>query len=221
MTEQNAGEDIEFLNLCAGLGGNRLLLQGVKVTAVELNEEIAEEYQRQFPQDTVIVGDAGEYLKKNYQRFGYVWGSPPCQKNSRMVLSGRNRTPDFPDLTVYEWAIFLKQYFKGNWCIENVIPYYKPLIEAQKIGRHLFWANYAINDRVVVPEFKNMMNRQNLTAKKQLQDWLGIHYEKTIYYGNNHCPTQVLRNCVHPLLGSMFLFANSTNQHSPTFLGIF
>ena len=27
-------------------------------------------------------------------------------------------------------------YFKGKYCVENVIPYYEPLIPAQKRGRH-------------------------------------------------------------------------------------
>jgi DNA (cytosine-5)-methyltransferase 1 len=51
------------------------------------------------------------------------------------------------------------------------------------------------------PKFKNFINRQNLSDKKDLMDWLGIHYEKNIYYEGNHCPTQILRNCVHPLVG--------------------
>jgi hypothetical protein len=37
--------------------------------------------------------------------------------------------------------------------------------------------------------------------KKMLMDWLDIHYEKNIYYKDNHCPTQILRNCVHPDVG--------------------
>ena len=27
------------------------------------------------------------------------------------------------------------------------------------------------------------------------------YYEKNIYYEGNHCPTQILRNCVHPEVG--------------------
>jgi DNA (cytosine-5)-methyltransferase 1 len=34
-----------------------------------------------------------------------------------------------------------------------------------------------------------------------MMDWLGIHYEENIYYEGNHCPVQILRNCVHPELG--------------------
>ena len=39
------------------------------------------------------------------------------------------------------------------------------------------------------------------SKRKELREWLDIHYEGNIYYKDNHCPGQVLRNCVHPDLG--------------------
>lgn len=39
---------------------------------------------------------------------------------------------------------FLDNYFNGKYVVENVIPYYEPLIPAQKRGRHLYWANFNI-----------------------------------------------------------------------------
>ena len=153
---------------------------GVEVTAVEMDPEIAQVYIDNFPDDTMIIGDAHQYLLDHYSEFDFVWGSPPCQSHTRMIRSGRNRKPRYADLRLYEEILFLKHNFKGDWVIENVIPYYEPLIKAKKLGRHLFWSNFDISDEVVVPEFKNMINRQNLTAKKQLQDWLGIYYEKKL-----------------------------------------
>lgn len=50
------------LNLYAGLGGNRKKWQGVAVTAVEMEEDIANVYKQNFPNDTVIIGDAHQYL---------------------------------------------------------------------------------------------------------------------------------------------------------------
>ena len=47
----------------------------------------------------------------------------------------------------------------------------------------------------------------NVAGKLAMQDWLGIHYPENIYYGSNHCPAQILRNCVHPLLGAQILAA--------------
>lgn len=192
---------MNVLNLYAGLGGNRKNWGGgVSVTAIELDEKIAAVYKRLYPQDVVIVADAHQYLLDHYSEFGFVWDSPPCQGNSKMIRSGRNRKPRYPDLKLYEEVLFLRHNYSGLWVVENVVPYYEPLIKAKKLGRHLFWSNFTISD-FEPPKFSDMMNRQNLVAKKQLQDWLGIHYEENIYYGNNHCPTQILRNCVHPDLG--------------------
>ena len=38
----------------------------------------------------------------------------------------------------------MQNYFKGKFCVENVIPYYEPLIHAQKRGRHLYWTNFVL-----------------------------------------------------------------------------
>jgi DNA (cytosine-5)-methyltransferase 1 len=191
---------MNVLNLYAGIGGNRKLWADCQVTAVEMDPDIAEVYKSQFPDDTIIIGDAHEYLLRYLDDFDFIWSSPPCQSHSRMIRSGRNRKLRYADMKLYEEILLLKHNFKGKWVVENVVPYYEPLIPSKKLGRHLFWSNFPISN-VHVPEFKNMMNRQNLTAKKQMQDWLGIHYEKNIYYGDNHCPTQILRNCVHPDIG--------------------
>jgi len=191
----------KVLNLCAGLGGNRQKWINCEVTAVELNPEIAEVYKTQFPNDIVIIGDAHQYLLDHYLEYDFIWDSDPCQSHSRMIRSGRNRKPTYPDMRLYEKILFLQYNFKGLWVVENVVPYYEPLIKPNiQLGRHLVWSNFPIIN-MIVPTFKNMMNRQNLTAKKQMMDWLGIHYEKNIYYGENHCPTQILRNCVHPDMG--------------------
>jgi len=102
---------------------------------------------------------------------------------------------------LYEEIIFLQTYFKGGWVVENVKPYYKPLIPPTAVvGRHYFWSNFDIQvDDVARP--KNFINKQNLASQKELQDWLGIHYEEKLYYNGNHDICQVLRNCVHPYIG--------------------
>jgi len=107
----------------------------------------------------------------------------------------------YPDMSLYQEVIFLEHFFKGPWVVENVKPYYKPLITPQIIGRHSFWCNFDITFVADVARPKNFINEQNLKAKDMLMDWLGIHYEENIYYEGNHCPTQILRNCVHPDLG--------------------
>jgi DNA (cytosine-5)-methyltransferase 1 len=47
----------------------------------------------------------------------------------------------FPDMKLYEEIIFLQNYFKGRWVVENVISYYEPLIQPQLIQRHYIWSN--------------------------------------------------------------------------------
>ena len=98
---------------------------------------------------------------------------------------------------LYQEIIYLQHFFKGSWVVENVVPFYTPLIEGKTVGRHLYWSSFEISG-YVEPKPKNFINLANLAGKKKLMDWLGIHYEENIYYGSNHCPAQILRNCVHP-----------------------
>jgi DNA (cytosine-5)-methyltransferase 1 len=197
------------LNLYAGIGGNRKLWKDVKVTAVEIDPKIAEVYRSQHPDDEVIVGDAHQYLLEHANEFDIIWSTPPCQGNTRMIRSGRNRKPRYPDLMLYEEIIFLEHNFKGNWIVENVSPYYRPLIEPRKkVGRHLFWSNFEF-EAEDVKRPKGFIafgyTKQKQSTSQELKDWLGIHYEGNIYYNGNNCPAQVLRNCVHPLLGNQIL----------------
>lgn len=198
---------MKVLNLYAGVGGNRLLWKDVDVTAVELNPKIAAVYQRFHPSDEVIIGDAHEYLLSNYSRFDFVWTSRPCQTHTKMMKATRHAKRVFPDFGLYEEITFLKHFFTGLYCVENVVPYYEPPIApTNRIGRHLFWANFPF-DVEDVPRPSGFINRCNLDGKKALMDWLGIHYEENIYYGTNHCPAQILRNCVHPKIGQQILEA--------------
>lgn len=130
---------MKVLNLYAGIGGNRKLWPDTaSVTAVEYSQDIADVYQAQYPADTVEVCDAHEYLLQNHQHFDFVWSSPPCQSHSKMIRSGRNRKPRYPDLRLYEEILLLQNDFDGKWVVENVVPYYTPLIAPERRGRHLF-----------------------------------------------------------------------------------
>ncbi len=191
---------MKILNLYAGLGGNRKNWKGVDVTAVEYTKKIADVYKKLNPGDEVIVADAHEYLLNNYQDFDFIWSSPPCQSHTRMIRSGKNRSPRYPDLRLYEEILLLTHNFNGLWVVENIRPYYAPLIKAKKVGRHLFWSNFDFDcDEVKQPH--NFINKTNVKGSEDLKKWLGIEYEGNIYYEGNHCPAQVLRNCVHPSIG--------------------
>jgi DNA (cytosine-5)-methyltransferase 1 len=105
-------------------------------------------YQERFPNDKVIVADAHQYLLDHYKEFDFIWSSPPCPTHSRMRYSQaknskkENYKAVYPDMKLYQEIIFLDNYFKGKYCVENVIPFYEPLIYAKKRGRHLYWTNF-------------------------------------------------------------------------------
>lgn len=146
---------MKVLNLYACLGGNRYKWDEVakeanikiEVTAVELDEEAARLYQERFPNDKVIIADAHQYLLDNFKQFDFIWSSPPCPSHSKVRVSQKTRENFkfiYPDLKLYEEIIFLDNFFSGKYVVENVTPYYEPLIAGQKRGRHLYWTNFTL-----------------------------------------------------------------------------
>lgn len=158
----------KVLNLYACLGGNRYKWDEVakdanidlEVTAVELDEEAARLYQERFPNDIVIVADAHQYLLDYYKDFDFIWSSPPCPTHSKVRISQKNRKTfknEYPDLKLYEEILLLKHQYNGKYCVENVIPYYEPLIPAQKRGRHLYWTNFTLPNNIDREEGKGIV----------------------------------------------------------------
>jgi DNA (cytosine-5)-methyltransferase 1 len=193
---------------CSGLGGesNEWDDEKYQITHVEIDKKIADNLALRKPNRHIVNMCAFEYLLNCYKEFDFIWFSPPCQGNSRMIRSGRNRKPRFPDLRIYELKIFLDYNFTGDYVIENVIPYYEPLIEpTAKISRHLFWSNFPIDSKIEINQPLDFINRGSVADAQIFKEWLGIHYEGNIYYNGNHCPVQVLRNCVHPKIGNHIL----------------
>jgi len=195
---------MRILNLYAGIGGNRKLWNDCEVTAVEIDPKIAKIYQENFPDDSLVIGDAHDYLEKHFQEFDFIWSSPPCQSHSKMDRANYRNAPRYANMALYEEIILLETYFQGLYVVENVVPYYGALLPATKIGRHLFWTNFEF-DAEDVPRPKDFINTNRVAQKQGLMDWLGIHYQGNIYYNGNHCPLQILRNCVHPKLGIQIL----------------
>tara|TARA_R110001632_G_scaffold200942_1_gene323702 strand:+ start:507 stop:1211 length:705 start_codon:yes stop_codon:yes gene_type:complete len=157
-----------ILNLYACLGGNRYKYDevaeeaGIKieVTAVELDEELASLYQERFPKDKVIVADAHQYLLDHYNEFDFIWSSPPCPTHSRMRKTNtgegeRKSKATYPDMKLYQEILLLQHFFKGKYCVENVIPYYNPLIPGKKRGRHLYWTNFNLPNDLKERKFSN------------------------------------------------------------------
>ena len=176
---------MKILNLYACLGGNRYKWNDVKsdidVTAVELDPECARLYQERFPNDKVIIADAHQYLLDHYKEFDFIWSSPPCPSHSRVRISQKNRKTfiaKYPDMKLYEEIIFLDNHFNGKYCVENVLPYYDPLIPAKKRGRHLYWTNFNLPNNVNERKcFKNMIERGDIKDLSDFHDYDFLKYK--------------------------------------------
>lgn len=187
----------KVLNLYACLGGNRYKWTDCEVTAVELDEELAILYQERFPNDKVIVADAHQYLLENYKDFDFIWSSPPCPSHSRARFWGfgkNGKKPIYPDMSLYEEIIFLQHHFTGKYVVENVIPYYQPLITAQERDRHLYWTNFnlpmSLNGRV-----KHFGDSKN-GSTETLSSWSEFHNYDFSKYKGNQLLLKIARNLV-------------------------
>ena len=197
---------MKILNLYAGIGGNRRFWSNDHdITAVEYKPEIAKIYSDFFPNDKMVIGDAHQYLLEHFSEFDFIWSSPPCPTHSQLgrlrVLSNSKKTgaylskAKYPDMKLYEEIILLKHFFKGKYCVENVIAYYKPLIAPIILGRHHFWTNFQVSDLKLPAD--------NID-KGKVSDWeKRFGYDLSGYKGIEK--RLVLRNCVVPELGKHIL----------------
>jgi DNA (cytosine-5)-methyltransferase 1 len=135
----------KILNLYSCLGGNRKHWDNCEVTSVEINPDLCELYSRLYPNDRVICADAHRFLLSNFQDYDFIWSSPPCTSHSRARYAVKSLVPLYPDMTLYQEIILLNKHCQGFFVVENVIPYYEPLIQGCKIGRHIFWSNLNLN----------------------------------------------------------------------------
>ena len=192
---------MKILNLYACLGGNRYKWGDEhEITALELDQELAKLYQERFPNDKVIVADAHQYLLDNYKEFDFIWSSPPCPTHSRARFARRNTTkPAYPDMKLYEEIIFLNKWFDGKYVVENVIPYYEPLITAKKRGRHLYWTNFNL------PNNLNERKSTIMEGKDEVSQWCKFHeYDFRKYKGKQRID-KVARNLVDYEAGKTIL----------------
>ena len=203
----------KVLNLYAGIGGNRKLWENVEVTAVEWDEEKAEVYRDHFPDDEVVVADAHEYLKENYTEYDFIWASPPCPTHSRIrklgAGEGEQNDAVYPDMKLYQEILFLKGYFDGDWAIENVKPWYEPLIDANDVGRHYIWSNFHVSD-ITLPSQNNQYG--------SVEDWEELYgFDLSKWDLTNAKKQKMLRNCVHPKLGKHVFEAATKNRQTKLF----
>jgi DNA (cytosine-5)-methyltransferase 1 len=185
---------IKVLNLYACLGGNRYKwdeVADIEVTAVELDPEAARLYQERFPNDKVVVADAHQYLLDHYKEFDFIWSSPPCPSHSKARFARKSTTTAiYPDFKLYEEVVFLDNYFDGKYCVENVVPFYEPLIAGKKRGRHLYWTNFNLpND---LQERKVSIMEGNDEVKR----WCEFHDYDFYQYNGSQTTVKMARNLV-------------------------
>ncbi len=194
---------MKILNLYAGIGGNRKLWGNENdITAVEIDPDIAAIYKEFYPNDNVIIGDAHEYLRTNFRDFDFIWASPPCPTHSVLQMSRfYDEKLKYPDMTLYQEIIWLKTFFKGKWVIENVKPYYTPLIQPSfSIDRHYFWSS----DFILTSQFNNEYTSIRDNSQKMAETY-GFDLSKF----KNVEVRKVLRNCVVPEIGK-YIFEKIT-----------
>ncbi len=99
-------------------------------------------------------------------------------------------------MRLYQEIIFLNANAECDWVIENVKPYYKPLIEpTATLQRHNFWSNFSIPEKT----FKKSNIRSEQISL--LQERHGFDLSE-IKIKNKR---QVLRNCVESDIGKFIL----------------
>lgn len=198
---------MRVLNLYAGIGGNRTLWSNCEITAVEIDRNIAKAYSELFPNDTIYCCDAHNFLIGNFDKFDFIWSSPPCPTHSRTSssLSGYNIFR-FPDMRLYEEVVFLKHFCKCKWVVENVISYYDPLIQPTiTIDRHYYWSNFTISDLSIERDYdvsratkETLSERQNIVLPEWISD-----------------KRKLLRNAVLPEIG-LHIFEEMKNSNVKT-----
>ena len=205
---------MKILNLYACLGGNRYkwneVKEDIEVTAVELDPEAARLYQERFTNDIVIVADAHQYLLDHYKEFDFIWSSPPCPSHSRARYwnsSNYDTTTEaiYPDLKLYEEILFLQHYYKtGKFVVENVIPYYEPLIAAQKRSRHLYWTNFTLPTDLKERQYRISGNKEN-PQKDELKNLCKFHEYDFSKYKGEQSVIKMARNLVDYEAGKTIL----------------
>jgi DNA (cytosine-5)-methyltransferase 1 len=216
-TVEYVDEPLKVLNLYAGIGGNRRLWgDDVDVTAVELDAEIADIYRDNFPEDTVIEADAHEYLPEHLDEFDFIWSSPPCPTHSQMErVNHKQGGIRYPDMSLYQEVVLLRnnaEYYDFQYCVENVVSYYEPLIQPQEVGRHYYWSN------VEVAEVDTPLLRKRSSESRSERNDIGSgfdrkRHEKVLGFNlseydlSDSKKQKALKNCVQPEQGKAILDA--------------
>lgn len=167
---------MKCLTLFAGGGGADLGLRNTginTVVAIEREQWIALNFKLNFPETTIIIGNA---LFHNYSQWkdggiDLIWASPPCTGFS----NARDKTlPDCPDNDA-GWAIVesCKVLNPNHLIIENVPPYLKSEVY-QGVRNELFGLGYWLSETIVnAADFGIPQNRKRLIVRGVKSGFIG------------------------------------------------
>ena len=102
-------------------------------------------------------------------------------------------------MKLYQEILFLQHYFKGKYVVENVIPYYQPLIESKKRGRHLYWTNFNLPNDLKDRRFAISQ------TKNELQELCKFHEIDLSIYNGTQSKVKIGRNLVDYEAGKTIL----------------
>ena len=103
-------------------------------------------------------------------------------------------------MKLYEEVIFLHHYYKGKYVVENVIPFYKPLIQGKERNRHLYWTNFNLPNIVSKRKNPDLSRTKNLISV--LSDFHDYDFRK---YKGEQRMNKVARNLVDYEAGKTIL----------------
>lgn len=102
-------------------------------------------------------------------------------------------------MKLYEEIIFLEHYYKGKYTVENVIPYYEPLIPAKKRGRHLYWTNF------LLPNVLSNRKGNFMVGENEVEKWCEFHKIDLSTYKGSQRKDKIARNLVDYEAGKTIL----------------
>jgi len=218
---------MKILNLFAGIGGNRLKWTEATVTAVEFDPDIAEIYQKRFPDDVVVIQDAYRYLEDHLQDgWDLIWASPPCQTHSRQVY--RQKIRPIPDFGLYALIWYLQKYAKCSWVVENVKVIDEVIPHTAEIGRHWLWSNIPLPS-IDLPKLYHPKTYIGSDGKKhngglsdlRYDELMAVHQIKINF--THPKKRSILRNCVDYRIGEHIYqqLKTNTTQEKKTLDGFF
>jgi DNA (cytosine-5)-methyltransferase 1 len=103
-------------------------------------------------------------------------------------------------MSLYQEIIFLDNFFKGKYCVENVIPFYEPLISGNKRGRHIYWTNF------LLPSVLTNRKNPDLTRTPNIVDVLSVFHDYDFNkYKGKQSKQKMARNLVDYEAGKVIL----------------